>query len=145
MSWITLTTSDLKSRLAEKESEALGEYLVEGFDETADSILRGSIAEVRAAVDQCEENTLGPDGTVPQSLQEQCLVIARHRLLDCIPTENNTFLTESRKADYDRATTRLELVARGDFGIGEEGYSEDPTPRIHHRNRHFSRHDEFGL
>jgi hypothetical protein len=115
MPWTTLTAAQLRSRLAGAEISALKSYLTTGDSDPLAEILTAAIGTVRGYIAGNPDNQLGAGVTVPDTLTETTLVLARHALLTRLPV--SSLLTEGRRQDNQDALKRLGDVAAGRFKI----------------------------
>ncbi len=120
MSWISITESDVQSKLAGAELAALKTAaLASGQTNPLTEIIEQVVDEVRGYIGGNRANTLGAAGTIPQKLLSAALAMIRYRLATRLPVKS--MITEDRKAEYDGAIRLLEQVAAGKFSI------EDPV------------------
>ena len=88
MSWISLTTEDLKNYLSGAEYDGLTTAALatgQDADEVAESVIADTIQIVRGYVAGCAQNTLGSGATIPQELKTPALVIARSSIFGRLP------------------------------------------------------------
>lgn len=98
--WISLSVSDVKTRLTGSEVTAVGTAaLAVGQTDPTSSIISGVVLEVRGRVRN--KMTCGTGETIPDNLKHHALAIIVHRLFTRLPLSQ--FLTPSRVAEYDIA------------------------------------------
>lgn len=119
MSWITLTASNIKGRLAKDELESYvdaGDQASDGVDTLAEIILQVT-AMVRGKVASNRENLLkiGAAGTIPDECLFAACTIARDALVGSLPLSEGS--TETRKEELRKAHDFLDAVAKGDVRI----------------------------
>jgi phage gp36-like protein len=125
MAWQTVTDSDIVTRLAGAEIDALRETaLADDQSDPVPEIVDQVVEEVRGYV-AAGGYTLGAGATIPGKLLSAALAICRFRAATRLPTE--AFLTESRKTEYRDAVRLLERVADGKFAIEEPAEASDET------------------
>jgi hypothetical protein len=118
MAWITITTNDVKTRLAGAELTAYQTAaLAVGQTDPLPEIIQGVIREVRGRVAACRQNTLGDGDTIPDELLHHALAVIRYRLTTRLPIA----VKEERKQEYDDALETLREVAKCEFVV------ESPT------------------
>ena len=147
MAWITLTETDLLSRLSDPEVAAFKDAAVRGSEGDATVILGQVTDLVRGYVGV--EYTLGASGTIPQKLKGPALDIA---VIDIMKRAGGTIIDPGgeRKAAKDDALHLLEQVAAGKFAI-EEPTVEDteeignPKPSFSGKDASFGKEFEDGL
>lgn len=147
MAWTTLTESQLEDILAEAEISALKDFLSETQESPVPGILLNVTGLVRGKVAANKDNTLGAGDTVPATLVDAALTIARHRLLNRLPIAS--LLTEGRRREYDDAMRILSDVASGGMAVEQPETPADeatpsPTPRWKARRRKFKHWQEDG-
>lgn len=120
MSWQSLTTDDVLSKLAGPELAALqSAALADGQSDPVPGIIQVVVDEVRGYVAAHSQNRLGDAGTIPSKLVSATLAIIRHRICTRLPVAS--LLTEQRIREKDDAIRLLERVADGRYSI------EDPV------------------
>ena len=123
MAWITLTTEDIRNRLAECELDAI-EETGGGTGDRLAGILDQVTSLVRAKVGACNRNELGAAGTIPQECLHSAATIARHNLRATLPTTGSEDEGEMRRSEYQDAMNFLNDVAECKIGIVLESTSE---------------------
>ena len=117
MAWNTITTDDIKSRLAGAELNALQTAaLADGQTDPTPEIVNQVIDEVRGYI-AAAGVTLGTEGTIPSKLKVATLNLIRYRLCSRLPVAS--LLTEARIKEYDDAVRLLEQVAAKKFAVEE--------------------------
>jgi phage gp36-like protein len=120
MSWITITSTDVQTRLTGVELSALQKVaLAPGQPDPLDDVISKVVDEVRGYIAANPKNTLGGADTVPQKLLSASLAIIRYRLATRLPVKS--ILTEDRVKENADAIRLLERVADGKFAV------EDPV------------------
>lgn len=120
MSWQTITSTNVKTRLAGAELTALQTAaLATGQTDPLVDVIAQVVDEVRGYISANPKNTLGAAATIPAKLLGAALAIIRYRLATRLPAKS--FLTEDRVKENDAAIRLLEQVAANKFAI------EDPT------------------
>ena len=120
MSWISITSSDVKVKLTGAELAALqSAALASGQSDPLPDIISQVSDEVRGYIAANRSNTLGAAGTIPQKLLSAALSIIRYRLATRLPVKS--LLTEDRVKENEQAIRLLEQVAADKFAI------EDPV------------------
>ena len=148
MAWQTITTTDVKTRLAGAEVTALQESaLAAGQTDPFPEIIDGAVDEVRGYI-AASGRILEAGATIPSRLRDTTLALIRHRCATRLP--GKTFLTDDRVREYQDAIRLLERVADGKFAV-EEAVTADtevsgaPSPSFADTTRSFTNTDEDGL
>jgi len=117
MSWLTLTTTEVRTRLTGPEVGAVqAAALAAGQTDPLPDIVAQVVAEVRGYVAGHVSNHLELDpATIPSALQGAALAIIRYRLLTRLP--GKALLTEDRVKENEQALLLLRMVARGEFAV----------------------------
>ncbi len=115
--WVTPTVSDIESRLATAELEAVRDVEVGTFQRNPiDDTIANAVAEVRSRISAHPRNPeLGEEGTIPNALMAHFLALVRYRLLTRLPLAS--LVTEDRRNEYEDALKALEHVAEGRYYI----------------------------
>ena len=125
MSWITITSTDVKNHMAAAEYEAVASVaLAAGQVSPVAQVIADVIAEVRNAVQSCKTNTVETDTTlIPPGLKTAALDLIVARLGRRLPGSgiNNE---DRRNAEKD-AIRKLELVAKCELYV--EPAADDPA------------------
>jgi len=120
MSWITITESNVQTKLAGAELTALKSFaLASGQTSPLTEIIEQVVDEIRGYVAACARNTLGVAGTIPAKLLSAALAMIRYRLATRLPIKS--LLTDDRVKENEAAIRLLEQVAACKFAI------EDPV------------------
>ena len=128
MSWSTITSTNVKTRLAGAELTALQtSALASGQADPLIEVTANVIDEVRGYIAANPKNTLGAASTVPSKLVSATLAIIRYRLATRLPTK--AFLTQDRVDENNAAIRLLEQVAAGKFAV--EDPSSGDTSGVH--------------
>jgi phage gp36-like protein len=150
MAWITITESDVQTRLAGAELTALkSAALATGQTSPLSDIIAHVVDEMRGYIAACAANTLGQAGTIPAKLLSAALAMIRYRLATRLPVKS--LLTEDRVKENEAAIRLLEQVAACKFAIEEPATPDttetisSPTPRLTARTRQFGRDYEDGV
>jgi len=119
MSWITPSLDDLKGKFPPQVINLIANYSAKSGD-TSDALLTRELAnaieEVRGYVAANAENQLGAAGTLPASLKDCALVLARKRIYANVPGLD-TLLNDAMKDEVKDVQRKLENVAAGKFRI----------------------------
>ncbi len=149
MAWVTITSDDVKTRLAGAELTALQTAAKSaGQADPLPEIVTATVDEARGYIASNQANTLGAGETVPGKLVSCCLAIIRYRLATRLPVRG--LLTPQREQEYKDAIRLLERVADGKFAI-EEPETEDTellsgsSPSIEAPTRNFSSDNQDGI
>jgi len=148
MAWQTISTDNVKTRLAGAEVAALQTAaLAEGQSDPLPEIVQTVVDEVRGYI-AAGGFSLGAAGTLPSKLVSAALAIVRYRVCTRLPVKS--LLTEQRVRENDAAVRLLERVADGKFMV------EDPvdldteasggaSPSFADRDLSYQREDQDGL
>ena len=91
MAWITLSTEDIRSRLAAAELSALSSAaLAEGQSDPLPEVITQVVDQIRGSIAGNQQNTLGPSGTLPERLKSAALNIIRFELATRLPFSNES-------------------------------------------------------
>lgn len=117
--WIALTRAKLQEKLTGSEyssvkSAALGSGQV--ADTLIDEALSRVTQEVRGYVSGCVRNILGPEGTIPDELEDAALAMALIRFLNRIPSLKS-LMSPPRMEAEKQALELMKQVAMCRFGI----------------------------
>ena len=113
MSWVTLSTTDVRDNLNDAEFEEYRRHVGPDQADPMTSILADVTAEVRGYV-STEHEISGKVG-VPQSLKNAAIDIAIYRLAKRCHMGSE----QQRKPAADAAVELLQRVAEGDHGIDD--------------------------
>ena len=148
MSWQTLTTENVKTRLTGSELTALQtSALADGQADPLPEIITTVVDEVRGYI-SAGGYTLETGTTVPSKLVSATLAIIRYRLATRLPVKS--LLDENRVREYQDAVKLLERVADGKFAIEEATTATTETiggasPSMTSKTRTFTNDDEDGI
>lgn len=129
MSWVTITSDDIKTRLSGPEVTSVKTYdLASGQSDPHDEAIALSLAEVRGYIPRsCKD----PDTTlIPPELKDTAIIVAIEKLAGRL-SGGGCIMTEERIRAHEIAIQRLRDTARGQFhftsGIAAEsaGISAD--------------------
>ena len=120
MSWITLTSTHLKSRLAEDELDAI-EETGGGDGDRLTGILAQVTSLVRAKVAACHRNVMGDAGLIPDECLHAAVTIAKHDVRASLPSTGSDDEGDLRREEYRNAMTFLNDVAKCEIGIENDG------------------------
>lgn len=117
MSWITLSTDDVKRSVTGAELTALQTAaLSAGQSDPFTAILSDVIKEARGYVAACAENTLGDGLTIPEELKGAVLARVRFEAFTRLPL-GRSLLTDDRVKANDNATRLFERCAACTFKL----------------------------
>lgn len=122
MPWITLTAADLRSRLSEREMDAMRRANSAFDDSAALAVLEQTAATARGYIAGWSKNRLSATPhSIPPALKATCLDIA---VVDYSQSVAGVMIDPKglRKASKDQALKRLESVSEGRFAV------EPPDP-----------------
>ena len=148
MAWISITTDDVKTRLAGAEVTALqSAALAAGQTDPLPEIIAQVVDEVRGYV-AAAGATLGAAGTIPQKLLSAALAIIRYRICTRLPVKS--FLNEDRVRENDAALRLLEKVADRKFLVEEPTVADTevgggPGPSFNEKTRTFDGDSQDGI
>jgi len=108
MPWNTVTTDDVLSEFTPVEQATLEG--IQGVSDSLDKIVTKVVAKVRGQI-KAGGNQLDMTGqTVPDSLQEECIALARWRWLNSFPALTS-LKTKERKEAYESAQSMLKEIS----------------------------------
>ncbi|MEM0964793.1 MAG: phage protein Gp36 family protein [Verrucomicrobiota bacterium] len=149
MSWISITEDDIERRLTGGEFTAVREAaLSDGQPDPLPEEIKSAVRRVRGSVAACDRNKVGPDGTIPDELEDAFLAILRYKLLTRLPDVG--LISDDRRREYDDAIALLKDTARCDFAVEQplnpeaENTTSIPSPAIHSGDRQFDRTSQDG-
>jgi hypothetical protein len=129
MSWQTLLTADVLSKLSGPELDALQTAaLADGQKDPVPGIILTVTDEIRGYVAANPNNRLGASGTIPVKLVSAALAIIRHRICTRLPVAS--LLTEQRIREKEDAIRLLERVADNKFAVEDPVTGETATPKV---------------
>lgn len=123
MAWINITDEDVIDEITPAENAALRN--IQGAVDKLPRILARVVKKFRGAI-QAGGQTLGDDGTIPESVEDDVVAYARWRFLTSIP-QAKAMQTEERKLAYTEAIKVLEALRDGELNV-ETADEEDPVP-----------------
>ena len=139
MSWLTITSDAVKTRLTGAEVSALQtSSLAEGQTDPLPEIVSQVCDEVRGYI-SASGCSLGAAGTIPQKLLSATLAIIRYRLCTRLPVKS--LLTDARVEENNAAIRLLEQVAARKFLVEEPTVLSTeaesvPSPRMDNSRPH---------
>lgn len=150
MSWITLSESDVITKLSGPEIAAMKTAALQaGQANPLPEVIEQVVKEIRGYVAACASNTLGEGDTIPDELLGTAISRIRYELATRLPV--SSLLTEDRRRANEDALTRLRDVAACRFALVQpETAAADQaggtnSPAITERTRTFSRSDADGI
>jgi phage gp36-like protein len=149
MAWISITTSDVQTRLTGPELSATQQVaLASGQTNPLPEIIEQVVDEIRGYIAAYGGNTLGSGTTIPQKLLGAALAMIRYRLATRLPVRS--LLTQERVDENREAIRLLERVADGGFRIEEPTEADTethaaPSPQIEAPDRNFSATGQDGV
>jgi hypothetical protein len=123
MSWVTITASDIETRLSDPElSGSISYDLAAGQGDPTAEVISLTVAEVRGYIPQdCLDTN---SDTVPPELKDTAILVAIEKLAGRL-SNAGCIMTEERQRAYEFAMQRLRDTARGNYHItGGEAYSK---------------------
>lgn len=150
MAWRAITETDLVTRISGPELEGFREAAL--ADDQADpvaDVLAQIATDIRGYVAACKQNTVGPEGTIPESL----LGTALDLIVIEIQTRAAGILIDPedvRKRKMERAERRLRDVAACKFAIEQPEEQTEETfggqgPASSAPTRLFDHDDQDGI
>jgi len=109
MPWNPLTEDMVKKQILPDEITLL--TAIQGGTDILASILPNVIAQLQAQI-LVGGNQIGPVGTVPDQILQDAIALARWEWFSSLP--NTDLLSESRKAQKDRAEKHMEKIVTGE-------------------------------
>jgi len=149
MAWISITTSEVQTRLTGPELSAVQQIaLAPGQTNPLPELIGQVVDEIRGYIAAHAANKLGAGSTIPQKLLGAALAMIRYRLATRLPVRS--LLTQERTDENREAIRLLERVADGRFKIEEPTQADTEThaaqsPRIEAPDRDFSRTRQDGV
>lgn len=147
--WITITESDIERRLTGGEFTAVREAaLSDGQPDPLPEEIASAVRRVRGSVAACSKNSVGPDGTIPDELEDAFLAILRYKLLTRFPEIG--LISQDRRQEYEDALALLKDCARCDFAVEQPAEPEPEKttsslpPAISAPGRRFTRRQQDG-
>lgn len=149
MSWITLTESQVITKLSGPEIAAMKTAALQAAQANPlPGVISQIVKEIRGYVAACERNVLGDGETIPDELEGAAISRIRFELATRLPVAS--LLTEDRRTANANALTLLRDAAACRFLIvGPLTPTTDeistPSPRFSARDRTASREQQDGL
>lgn len=117
MSWRALTESDLLTQLSQTELDTFREVARDGTsDDPVAPVLEQVTDEVRGYIRACPQNSLGLDGTLPDSLIRSAVALAIMQIMSRAAGQIMD-PDDERQGRADDAVALLNRVADCKFGI----------------------------
>lgn len=114
MAWTTLSASDVQTRFAGAEYDALKtKALASGLTDLVPKIIGEVVALIRGYVAACATNNLSAGETIPGNLKSTALDIIRWEMLNRLGLK----VADDRATAYREALRRLEKVAACAFAV----------------------------
>lgn len=128
MSWITLTETNVLTKLSGPEISAMKTAALQsGQANPLTGIISQIVKEIRGYVAACARNTLGDGETIPDELEGAAISRIRFELATRLPVAS--LLTEDRKTANANALTMLRDVASCRFNVVQPAeVAEDQAP-----------------
>jgi hypothetical protein len=150
MAWITPSETHLRTRLSGPEIQAFKTAaLASGQSNPIPDLLEEVVNRIRGDVAACEQNVLGPDGTIPDKLLGACLSIA---VIEVMARAAGTVLDpeQARREAARNAERLLERVAACKFAIDVPDVQSDEViqgniPTFSGRTPVYTRDDQDGI
>lgn len=151
--WVELTVENLLSAMTDREVEDFGKVSTKlTVPDRVTPILNDLGNEIRGYIGSHSRNTLSADPKrVPSEFVAKAMALARWRVLTTIPGYKPG---EARKDEYDKADAFFLAVAKGTIRPRPAPDAEAnpvpqekayPAPRIHARQRRYSRDQQDGI
>lgn len=131
--WVEIIEADLKTLLTEHEWTALTTVTREpAANGVVPTVIARITNKVRGYVVSCEQNRLGPEGTVPAILMDAALILCLEALCASVPAAGIT-MDEARRELRKNAQEELKMVACCKLkimgpGSGQEVPADSPAP-----------------
>jgi hypothetical protein len=130
MAWITLTDKDAASRFAIYEWEAMTATAREsGVGDVIQRSIDRVTARVRSYVRSCHQNTLGPDGTIPNELHSAATALLMEDIATNLPA-SGVIMDEGRRMTVSEAKTELRMVAKCELLVALSDTTSNDTSVI---------------
>ncbi|MBU98254.1 MAG: hypothetical protein CL429_04080 [Acidimicrobiaceae bacterium] len=117
MAWVTITSTDLETRLSGPELDALKTFSrATGQGDPTNSVIALALAEVRGYIQEADR---GSDSTlIPLELKDAAIIFTIEKLAGRV-SGGALVMDEARERSYDLALQRLRDVAAGKFYISK--------------------------
>lgn len=133
MSWLAITYTNVEAALSGPELQAYrrvaGNAAGEDDDKLAE-VIKQVTNEIRSHIEDCAENRLGADGTLPERLHYHAVAIIRNRLMNRL----GMAISDGRKTEYEDAVKYLHRVSECKVKIerpdAEDIVEESSLPEI---------------
>jgi len=130
MAWITLTDKDAASRFAIYEWEAM---TATARDSGVGDVIQRSIdrvtARVRSYIRSCHQNTLGPDGTIPDELHSAAVALLMEDIATNLPA-SGVIMDEGRRMTVSEAKSELKMVAKCELLVALSETTSTNSPAV---------------
>jgi len=131
--WLPITYTHVEAALSGPELQAYrrvaGDANGEDDDKLAE-VIKQVTNEIRSHIEDCAENRLGADGTLPERLHYHAVAIIRNRLMNRL----GMTISEGRKTEYEDAVKYLHRVSECKVKIerpdAEDIVEESSLPEI---------------
>lgn len=152
MSWITLTETNLITKLSGPEIAAMKTAALQsGQTNPLPGIITQIVREVRGYVAGCSANTLGDGETIPDELEGAAINRIRYELATRLPVPS--LLTKAREDANsaavalfrDTAACRFKIVPPTEAAPAEEQAASVVSPSISQPCRQFSKTKQDGI
>lgn len=118
--WRTVDANDLAATLSQDEIDAYRRSFPKGAGDSVARLLSRTVAMVRGYVASNGKVSMGPSGTLPESLVNAAMDYATADVLKRMDTPMN----DDRKRARQRAEELFEKVAKGEYTPESEGADE---------------------
>ena len=130
MAWITLTDKDAASRFAIYEWEAMTATAREsGVGDVIQRSLDRITSRIRMYVRSCHQNTLGPDGTIPDELYSAATALLMEDIATNLPAAS-IVMDERRQMTVTKAEEMLRMVAKCELLVALSDTTSTNSPSI---------------
>ena len=117
MAWISLTSTNVRTRLSAPELSALGSAaLASGQTSPLEEIISQVVREIRGFVAAYSGNTLGEAGTIPDECERAALALIRWSFINRLPGLES-LASPVRESEKNDANSFLRDVAAGKVRI----------------------------
>ena len=130
MAWITLTDKDAASRFVQYEWEAMTATAREsGVGDVIQRSIDRVTTRVRSYIRSCHQNTLGPDGTIPDELHSAAVALLMEDIATNLPA-SGVIMDEGRRMTVSEAKAELKMVARCELLVALSDTTSTNSPAI---------------
>jgi hypothetical protein len=150
--WIELTEAKLLTRISGVELENFRTAALElGQDDPIQGVFDQITRKVRSRVAACQQNKLGPEGTIPDEMLDDALALC---VIKVMTRPGGTMIDPEgqRAKDAEQAESNLKDAANCKIAIEQPPVAEEstevigaPSPKITPRCRRFTQGTEDGL